>query len=281
MSKNPKINEDGKYEGVIYKYTNKTTSKPYVGETDNEESRRKSWNRRSDSAYGGKKIKEARQTYGTSEDAWDYEVLEKILSDTHEDQLNQLTEREEYWIRKEDAVENGYNNSYGKGNKGIKFDPERAKRCGDSMRGKHHTPEAKEKISKALTGRKSSDETKQKISQKLKGIRRTPEQRKAMSEARKGKVPLAAKEGADKWREENGGSYWKGRKMSTEARAKMKSIQQGKGTSCVATFPDGHEENYNTMLDAAKATGHNVGSVASAIKTDGITKNGYKFRKSE
>jgi len=278
MSKNPKINADGKYEGVVYKYTNKKTGKSYIGETDNEDKRRESWRRRADSDYGGQKIKDARLTYGTSEEVWDYVVLEKIYSDTHKDLQSQLDTKETEWIRKEDTVNNGYNNSYGRGNKGIKFSPERAKKCGNAMRGKHHTPEAKAKISESLKGRTVSEETRKKISESNTGKVRSQEHCQALSEAKKGIVPLAAKEGADRWREQNGGSYWKGKTMSDAARENMKKAQQLRGTDCIAKFPDGHEETYPTMLDAAKATGHNVGSVASAIKTGGITKNGFKFR---
>ena len=67
--------------------------------------------------------------------------------------------------------------------------------------------------------------------------------------------------------------------MSVEAKAKMKAAQQKQGTKCIATFPDGHEELFLTMNDAAKAIGINVGSVAYAIKTGGTTKNGFKFKK--
>ena len=41
----------------------------------------------------------------------------------------------------------------------------------------------------------------------------------------------------------------------------------------------GERQEYPTMLDAAKGIGHNVGSVANAVKSGGITKKGYKFEK--
>ncbi len=56
-------------------------------------------------------------------------------------------------------MEDGYNGAYGDENKGIKFTPERAKRCGDSMRGKHHTEKTKAKLSAAGLGRVVSETT--------------------------------------------------------------------------------------------------------------------------
>lgn len=71
-----------------------------------------------------------------------------------------------------------------------------------------------------------SEETKAKISVSNKGKTRTAEQKRASSERLKGKVPEAANEGAKKWHKKNGGSYWKGKKMSDEAKAYMKAAQQ-------------------------------------------------------
>ena len=83
---------------------------------------------------------------------------------------------------------------------------------------------------------------------------------------------------AAEWVKQNGG-YWKTHPISDETKAKMKAAKQASGTDCVATFPDGHEETFPTMLDAANATGLNAGSVKYSIEHNNITKNGYKFRK--
>lgn len=99
-----------------------------------------------------------------------------------------------------------------------------------------------------------------------------------MSARMKGKVPEAAIAGAKEWVKQNGG-YWKTHPISDEAKAKMKAAKQASGTDCVATFPDGHEETFPTMLDAAKATGLNAGSVKYSIDHNSTTYNGYKFRK--
>lgn len=278
MSKNPERTENGQYRGVIYERHNKATDQSYVGKTDNEKIRKQCWNNKGSKSYGGKKIMEARKEYGTGPDSWDYNVLEEIFSDTHEELDAKLKERETHWIREKDSVENGYNHSYGDGNLGIEYDEERRKQCGNAMRGKHHTEETKALLSEKGKGRHHTDDAKTKISKKLKGLKRTEAQKQAQSARQKGKVPVAATEAAKEWVKQNG-SYWKSHPLPDSAKANMKKAQQERGTDCIATFHDGHEETFPTMLDAANATGLNVGSVKYSIEHNSITKNGFKFRK--
>jgi hypothetical protein len=278
MSKNPERTENGQYRGVIYERHNKATDQSYVGKTDNEKIRKQSWNNKGSRSYGGKKIMEARKEYGTGPDAWDYNVLEEIFSDTHEELDAKLKERETHWIREKDTVENGYNHSYGDGNLGIEYDEERRKQCGNAMRGKHHTEETKAILRQKNKGVPRPDEVKAKISRATKGLKRTEAQKQAQSARQKGKVPVAATEAAKEWVKQNG-SYWKNHPIPDEAKANMKKAQQLRGTDCIATFPDGHEEAFPTMLDAAKATGVGVGSVKYSIDHNSLIRNGIKFRK--
>ena len=278
MSKHPEKTEDGKYRGVIYERHNKATDQSYVGKTDNEKIRKQSWNNKGSRSYGGKKIMEARKEYGTGPDAWDYNVLEEIFSDTHEELDAKLKERETHWIREKDTVENGYNHSYGDGNLGIEYDEERRKQCGNAMRGKHHTEETKAILRQKNKGVPRPDEVKAKISRATKGLKRTEAQKQAQSARQKGKVPVAATAAAKEWVKQNG-SYWKNHPIPDEAKANMKKAQQLRGTDCIATFPDGHEEAFPTMLDAANATDLNVGSVKYSIDHNSTTRNGIKFRK--
>ena len=278
MSKNPERTENGQYRGVIYERHNKATDQSYVGKTDNEKIRKQCWNNKGSRSYGGKKIMEARKEYGTGPDAWDYNVLEEIFSDTHEELDAKLKERETHWIREKDTVENGYNHSYGDGNLGIEYDEERRKQCGNAMRGKHHTEETKAILRQKNKGVPRPDEVKAKISRATKGLKRTEAQKQAQSARQKGKVPVAATEAAKEWVKQNG-SYWKNHPIPDEAKANMKKAQQLRGTDCIATFPDGHEEVFTTMLDAANATGVAVGSVKYSIDHLNTTRNGFKFRK--
>lgn len=277
MSKHPEKTPDGRYRGVIYAYQNKETGMYYVGKTDNEVLRKRSWNNVGNKTYGGKKLTEAREKYGVGQDAWDYKVLEEVFSDTVEELKEKLKGRETQWIKDMDSVEHGYNAAYGDGNLGVKFSPERAAKCGDSMRGKHHSEATKAILSAKGKLYHPTEETKAAISKKLKGIKRTEAQRKAQSERMKGIVPVAATMAAKEWVKKNG-SYWKNHPIPAEARANMKKAQQARGTNCIVTYPDGHEEHFNTMLDAAKATGLSVGNVKYRIDHN-IEKDGYKYRK--
>ena len=227
MSKNAERTPDGKYRGVIYARKNKITRMGYVGKTDNEKNRKSDWNEKHNKNYGGQKIMEARKQYGIGPEAWEYDILEEIFSDTQEELKAKLKERETYWIKEKDSVENGYNQAYGDGNLGIKFSLQR---------------------------------------------------RQAQSQRMKGKVPVAAVAAAKEWVKKNGGGYWKNHNFSDVARANMKKAQQARGTNCIVTYPDGHEEHFNTMLDAAKATGLSVGNVKYRIDHN-IEKDGYKYRK--
>lgn len=278
MSKNPDQTPDGKYRGVVYQRKNKVTGMPYIGKSKNEKTRKQSWNKKNNMNYGGQKITNARAEYGVGPDVWDYEVLEEIFCDTKEELDAKLKERETYWIREKDAVENGYCGAYGDGNLGNNFSDERRKQCGNAMRGKHHSEETKALLSAKGKGRHHTDEAKAKISKKLKGLKRTEAQKQAQSERQKGIVPVAATAAAKEWVKQNG-SYWKNHPLPESAKANMKKAQQLRGTDCIGTFPDGHEETFPTMLDAANATGLNVGSVKYSIDHNSLTKNGYKFRK--
>ena len=103
---------------------------------------------------------------------------------------------------------------------------------------------------------------------------------KAQSDRMKGKVPTAATEAAKEWVKQNGGSYWKGKKMPEEARAKIKAVQQANGTAVRAIkVIDGSSEDFPTMLDASKKTGDGTGSVKYSIEHGSTTKRGYKYMK--
>lgn len=95
---------------------------------------------------------------------------------------------------------------------------------------------------------------------------------------------MAAKEGADRWREANGGGFWKGKTMSEESKAKMKKAQQDRGTAVIAHIPDGLTQEFPTLLDAEKATGVKAGSIHNNLKHSNEkfkTKRGFWFERKE
>ena len=263
---------DGKgWEGVVYSYTLTSNEEKngwkYVGCTTKENIRIQSWNNKSNDRYGGKKIVEARQKYGLS--SFKYTVLER-LHDPDIDKLQErLEEREGFYIKEYDSVAHGFNSSEkGTGNKGIKLSEEQKRKSVEARMEKdsyHHSQATKDKISKANQGKVQSVETRQKISEKLKGQKRTEEQRKAESDRLKGKVPIAATEGAKRWVKENGGGYWKGKKLPEETRAKIAAIQKARGVKVRAVYQDGTTEEFETQNDAAKKFGILAGSVSYSV----------------
>lgn len=277
-SSNPEITADGKFRGVVYVRILKATGKPYVGETDNEKIRKRSWDNKGSKSYGGTKIMKARQDYGIGPDIWDYKVLEELIMDSHDELVKTLLSRQTYWIKEKDAVENGFNSSYGDGMLGRKH-TEASRALISKNHRTYQTDETKKKISQIMKGRTVSQETRDKISAGNRGKKRTLEQRQAQSEMRKGKVPQAATEGAKRWVKQNGGGYWKNHTLSEEAKANMKAAQQKRGHKVQAVYPDGHIEVFNTMLDAGTQTGHLVGSVYYSAMNGSVTKQGFKFTK--
>lgn len=275
-NKKYEITADGKYRGVVYKRTLNAPGddfgKSYIGKTTNEKTRQRMWSNAKNTGYGGKKITDARQAYGVSN--WDYEILEVILCDKADQLESILSEKERHWIREQDTVNNGFNSSYGDGNLGTNF----KWRNTSNHRG-YQSEDTKKKISASLKGRHVTEETKKKISAANKGKKRTQEQKAAQSMRMKGIVPVAAKEGAERWREENGGSFWKGKKMSDSARGKMKYNARKKAIPVIATFSDGTTKTYETLLDAATDNGIGVGSVHHSINRNGTTKQGVRFRR--
>jgi len=107
------------YIGVVYKYTLKEDCPQngwvYIGETKNEKKRRYDW-QESKSKYGGKSITSARNTFGISDNTWDYEVIEYVYSDSPENLKIDLVNREKHHI----AQYKNYNVSLFNGNKGGK-----------------------------------------------------------------------------------------------------------------------------------------------------------------
>ena len=272
------------WEGVVYKYTLVKPGHPqdgwsYIGETPEESTRRSKWNK-PNSNYAGEKITTARETFGIK--MFSYSVLERIYDEDIDRLREKLEEREAYYIEQYDSIENGFNASAGgTGRKGQKIDQDEIDRRNAARGDFHHTDEAKQKISDALINHEVTLDTRNKISKGNTGKKRTPEQNKAQSDRMKGIEPTAASEGAKKWREENGGGYWKGKEIPPEARANMKAAQQERGTSVRVIFPDGHTKDFPTMLDASKQTGDGTGSVKYSIEHGNITKRGYRYEKIE
>ena len=151
------MKKSGKFYGEVYKYTLKATEKStangdagkcYVGQTGNTKKRQDDWDS-INPKYAGRKINRAREIYPPED--WERETLFSRFYMKESTRKLKLDSIETEMIIKFNAVNNGFNTSYGRGMKGL-----------------HHTPESKLKISRAL-----------------KGVKKSPEHRKAMSEGKK------------------------------------------------------------------------------------------------
>ena len=92
-------------KGIIYKYTS-PKGKCYIGQTLQEEKRRYRFLNIKQS-YGSKKIDNARRKYGT--DNFTYEILFEYESDSKEELQKILGDKEIFYIKEFDSVNNGYN----------------------------------------------------------------------------------------------------------------------------------------------------------------------------
>lgn len=170
-----------KTRGIIYKYTNRINGKVYIGQTTNEEKRKKDHR----GAYIDSPFHRAIRKYGFEN--FDYEVVFETISSDPDRLKFLLNTMEIYFIRKY--------NSYGKGGYNCTLG-------GGGSLGRKQTEEAKRKISVKNTGRVPSEETRKKMSiasknmsaetrRKLSiagtGRKHTEEAKRKISEKNKGK----------------------------------------------------------------------------------------------
>lgn len=267
-----------KFFGVVYRYwldkqDSEDHGKSYVGETTDEITRRKNWNKPNSPDYSGSRISEARTTYGTL--CWVYEVLEIVYASTMDELKELLIKRETYYIAQFNSYDNGFNgNRGGTGNTGVVFDEARRKQNGDNRRGKRHSKVTIEKIRIASTGRVKSAAERKKISDGNTGKKRTKEMRQAQSERMKGKVPEAAN-----LARKGKPSKLRGRHQTKAEITKRVASRKESGQRIKVTAADGTIMCYLCQTDAAKGTGLKDGSVYYALsRPDGMhRKSGNKF----
>lgn len=148
---------------VIYKTTNLVNGRQYIG---------KSVRNRPSYLGSGSILKKAIQKYG--KENFVKEIIDKCSS------IDELKEREEYWLNYYDAARNPmfyntHNYSYGSG-------------IGElaTFYGRHHSDDTKNKLIEILSGRQFSDETRKKMSKSKKGKRFSESHRNKLSESKMG-----------------------------------------------------------------------------------------------
>ena len=164
-------------EGIIYKYTS-PSNKIYIGQTLNEKRRKKEFFDLKNK-YGGLKIYNARKKY--LPENFKYEILYKNNYDNIESAILDLNEKEEFYIKKFDSINNGYNISIGGSVRGVMINEDCKQRMINSLKdyykthdnpfkGQKHTEETIQKIKNSAIGRlspfkghKHTEETIQKL----------------------------------------------------------------------------------------------------------------------
>lgn len=102
--------EDQMIRGIIYKYTS-PSNKVYIGQTINEKDRRRKFLNKENVSYSGPKINRAIEKYGAEN--FKYEIIFVIESYNKDEIIKILNEKEKYFIKLFDSIDNGYNLSEG------------------------------------------------------------------------------------------------------------------------------------------------------------------------
>ncbi|MBR1646643.1 MAG: GIY-YIG nuclease family protein [Selenomonadaceae bacterium] len=163
---------------LIYKITCKLNNKNYIGKTTRSlEERIAEHLRNSRTSY----IDRAIQKHGWEN--FSVEIIETCET------LEQLNEREKFWIREFNCkIPNGYNlTDGGEGIPGYKAPPELCAKLSAQRKGRKVTPEQAAKISAKLSGREFTDEHKANISAAKMGHPVSDETRAKLAVAQTGK----------------------------------------------------------------------------------------------
>ena len=143
---------------IIYKTTNLINGKFYIGK-----------DMKNDSTYFGSGLKLKRAIKKYAIENFKKEILEECSSE------KELNEKEIYWIKFTNAIENGYNIAEGgTGGKTLKNPINKGKTLFE-LYGEKKSLEIKEKLSNSHKGKKQSEETKNKRALKLKGKKQSEE----------------------------------------------------------------------------------------------------------
>lgn len=222
----------------IYGIHNKVNDKWYVGQAQNikrrntiEKCNLKNCNKLH-RHRDNKHFSSAWQKYG--EDAFEWVVLEECT-------IEQLDEREIFWIAQKDSFYNGYNLTSG----------------GKSLRNRKHTNEEKIKIGNSNRGKIRTLETRQKLSDAHKGKKQSAELVKKRAEACKGRT---------------GGM--KGKHHSEEAKRKI-SLHYNRKTVPVICLQN--NKIYKSIAEASKELKVASANIVKVCKKERKNTKGYTF----
>ena len=261
----------------IYMWTS-PSGKSYIGQTVNLKKRYNSF-LRFNKNYSGDKINNARKKYNNERD-WEYKVLEYC-------DVNELDEREKYYIALYDTINNGYNCESG-GNENKIVSDESKQKMSEAMKGennpmygKHLTEEQKRKLSEAkkgkycgekhpMWGKHLTEEQKRKISEGMKG-ENNPMYGKHLTEEHKSKLSEAMK---GRYCGENH-PMW-GRHLTEEQKRKISEGMKGEkhpmyGKHCDDEIKDKIRLRHNKAVVQYTKEGEFVAEYESALVAKNIT----------
>lgn len=189
-------------KGIIYKATNISNGKIYIGQTIKSLSAR----RRAHESGGNCFFQKAIKKYG--KDNFQWEIIATVENDDKIQFKILLDATEQQMIEEFDTLKNGYNLTEGGGGVvGYTFSKEQKAKLSTIKKGKQLSDEHKAKFLGGRNWKPHSEETKAKLSAALKGKPRKP-----LSNEAKAKMSAAKK----------------GKPKSEETKAKMSAARKGK-----------------------------------------------------
>ena len=225
----------------IYMWTS-PSGKSYIGQSVNLQKRKCAFLCFGD-IYGGEKINRARKKYN-HKSLWNYTILEYC-------DIDDLDEREEYYISLYNTINNGYNCESG-GHENKIVSDESKQKMSDAKKGKHLTEEQKRKMSEARKGKRCGE------NHPMWGRHLTEEQKRKMSKAKKG---------------ENNPMYGKHRDDETKDKIRLRRnkavVQYTKEGEFIA--------EYESALIAKEKTGINNSHIGDCCRGIQKTAGGFKW----
>ena len=271
---------------IVYKYTNRTNGKVYIGQTCRTMEERARYN---GSGYKGcPKFWNAIKKYG-----WNNFLPEIIAEELNSEEASAL---ESFYIQEYDSVNCGYNvlvdniifsdkyrNKISTSIKNSPFNEKRKEKlqevmsgAGNPFYGKHHTEGAKQKIRASKIGKKLTEEHKRKISENnarpFYGKHHTEETKQKMRASKIGK----------KLTEEckrKVSNALKGRKVTEDIKKKISETHRKNGTYnakkviCIETGII-----YKTMSEASRSTGISRDRIRSSCNDPSKTTDGLHWK---
>lgn len=258
---------------IIYKHTNKTTGKSYVGQTKHTIHKR--WVQHVGEAYKfghksyNEKFKNAIRKYGKED--WTHEILESCDE-------SEANAKEIYWIEVLNSKQEGYNSTDG-GETAPEAGIKALIAYNKSRKGIPLPEETRQKISKAGKGRVVSRDTRRKLSERMSTFVHTEEAKLKISKANKGRKHSKEVCDAAKIRNSGKGNPMYGKRQSEKTKKAVSSRRRSEADPTLRTWvhTSGKREENITCLALRDKYPELLISKLNDIAKERINKNGYRI----